>query len=31
MDIFTATIVVSIVIYIAVGNYAGRGIRELAD
>jgi len=31
MDIFTATIVVSIVIYIVVGNYAGRGIRELDD
>lgn len=31
MDIFTATIVVSIAVYIAVGNYAGRGIRQLDD
>ena len=31
MDIFTATIVISIVVYVAVGNYAGRGVRELDD
>jgi len=31
VDIFTATIVVSIVIYIAIGNYAGRGVKELDD
>jgi sodium/pantothenate symporter len=31
MDIFTATIIVSIVIYIAIGNYAGRGIKQLDD
>ena len=31
MDIFTATIVVSIVVYFAVGNYAGRGVKKLDD
>lgn len=31
MDIFSATVIVSIVIYIAVGNYAGRGVRKLDD
>ena len=31
MDIYTTTIVVSILIYILIGNYAGRGIRELDD
>jgi Na+/proline symporter len=31
MDIYTATIVVSIAIYILIGNYAGRGIRELDE
>ncbi len=31
MDIFSATIAVSIAIYIAVGNYAGRGVRKLDD
>lgn len=31
MDIFTATIVISIVVYIAIGNYAGRGIKKLDD
>ncbi|MCI0516718.1 MAG: sodium:solute symporter family protein [Woeseiaceae bacterium] len=31
MDIFSATIVVSIAIYLAVGNYAGRGVKKLDD
>ena len=31
MDIYTTTIAISIVIYIAVGNYAGRGIKRLDD
>jgi len=31
LDIYTATIAVSIIIYIIVGNYAGRGIRQLDD
>ena len=31
MDTFTATIIVSIVGYIAIGGYAGRGIRKLDD
>jgi len=31
MDIFTTTIVVSIVIYIVIGNYAGRGVKRLDD
>lgn len=31
MDIYTATIAVSIAIYIAIGNYAGRGVKELDD
>lgn len=31
MDIFSITIVVSILIYVAIGNYAGRGIKELDD
>ena len=31
MDTFTATIIVSIVVYIAIGGYAGRGIRKLDD
>ncbi len=31
MDIYTTTIAVSIVIYIAIGNYAGRGIKGLDD
>lgn len=31
MDIFTATIVVSIVIFIGIGNYAGRGVKKLDD
>ena len=31
MDIFTTTIVVSIVVYILIGNYAGRGVKQLDD
>jgi len=31
MDIYTTTIAISIVIYIAIGNYAGRGINRLDD
>ena len=31
MDIYTTTIAISILVYIAIGNYAGRGIRELDD
>ena len=31
MDIFTTTIAISILIYIVIGNYAGRGIRGLDD
>lgn len=31
MDVFTATLVVSLVVYIAVGNYAGRRVRKLDD
>jgi sodium/pantothenate symporter len=31
MDIYTTTIAVSILIYIVIGNYAGRGIRNLDD
>jgi sodium/pantothenate symporter len=31
MDIFTSTIVISIVVYVAIGNYAGRGVRKLDD
>ncbi len=31
MDLFTATIGVSILIYIAIGSYAGRGIKKLDD
>jgi sodium/pantothenate symporter len=31
MDIFTATMVVSLAIYIVVGNYAGRGVKGLDD
>lgn len=31
MDIFTTVTVVSILVYIAVGNYAGRGIKNLDD
>jgi len=31
MDIYTITIAISIVIYIAIGSYAGRGIKRLDD
>ena len=31
MDIYTTTIAISIVIYIAIGNYAGRRIKRLDD
>ena len=31
MDIYTTTIAISIVIYIIVGNYAGRGIKHIDD
>ena len=31
MDIYTTTIAISILVYIAIGNYAGRGIKHLDD
>jgi Na+/proline symporter len=31
LDIYTTTIAISILVYIAVGNYAGRGIKKLDD
>lgn len=31
MDIYTVTIAISILVYIAIGNYAGRGINKLDD
>ncbi|MEO1246734.1 MAG: sodium:solute symporter family protein [Pseudomonadota bacterium] len=31
MDIYTTTIALSIIVYIAIGNYAGRGIKQLDD
>jgi sodium/pantothenate symporter len=31
MDIYTITIAISIVIYIVIGNYAGRGVKHLDD
>jgi sodium/pantothenate symporter len=31
MDIYTTTIVISILVYILIGNYAGRGIRQLDE
>ena len=31
MDIYTITIAISIIIYIAIGNYAGRGIKRLDE
>ena len=31
MDIYTTTIAISIVVYIAIGNYAGRGVKRLDD
>ena len=29
MDIYTATIIISIVIFVAIGNYSGRSVKEL--
>ena len=31
MDVYTTTIAISIVVYIAIGNYAGRGVKHLDD
>lgn len=31
MDIYTTTIAISIIVYIAIGNYAGRGVKKLDD
>ncbi|MEL7185544.1 MAG: sodium:solute symporter family protein [Pseudomonadota bacterium] len=31
MDIYTTTIAISILVYIAIGNYAGKGIKQLDD
>jgi sodium/pantothenate symporter len=31
MDVYTTAIAVSILVYIAIGNYAGRGVRNLDD
>ena len=31
MDIYTTTIAISILVYIAIGNYAGRGVKKLDD
>ena len=31
MDIYTTTIAISIIIYIVIGNYAGRGVKRLDD
>ncbi|MEM7504979.1 MAG: sodium:solute symporter family protein [Pseudomonadota bacterium] len=31
MDIYTVTIGISILVYIAIGNYAGRGVKQLDD
>ncbi|MFP6806709.1 MAG: sodium:solute symporter family protein [Pseudomonadales bacterium] len=31
MDIFTLTIVISLVLFIAIGNYAGKGVKNLDD
>jgi sodium/pantothenate symporter len=31
LDIYTTTIAISILVYIVIGNYAGRGIRKLDD
>jgi hypothetical protein len=31
LEIYTTTIAISIVIYIAIGNYAGRGIKRPDD
>lgn len=31
MDIFTVTLIISIVVFIAIGNYAGRNVKDLDD
>ena len=31
MDIYTITIAISILVYIGIGGYAGRGIKQLDD
>jgi Na+/proline symporter len=31
LDIYTTTIAISIIVYIAIGNYAGRGVKRLDD
>ena len=31
MDIYTTAIVISLIVYIAVGNYAGRRVKDLDD
>jgi phosphoribosylformimino-5-aminoimidazole carboxamide ribonucleotide (ProFAR) isomerase len=31
MDIYTTTIALSILVYIVIGNFAGRGVRNLDD
>ena len=31
VDIYTCTILVSLIVYVAVGNYAGRGVKKLDD
>jgi len=31
MDVYTTTIAISILVYVAIGNYAGRGVRQLDD
>jgi sodium/pantothenate symporter len=31
VDIYTVTIAISILVYIAIGGYAGRGIKQLDD
>ena len=31
MDIYTTMIAVSILVYVVIGNYAGRGIKRLDD
>jgi hypothetical protein len=31
VDIYTGTILVSLIVYIAVGNYAGRRVKKLED
>ena len=31
MDIFTITIAISILVFVAIGNYAGRSVKKLDD